>query len=185
METSQPSQGEETRRRASPAWYAAGAVALLVLGLLGYGLASGPTAALQPGSPVPVLQLATLDGDHVDLAALRGQVVVLNFFASWCNPCREEAADLEATWRAYRDQGVQFVGIAYKDADSKAQAFLDEFGVTYPSALEPGNRTARAYGVTGVPETFVIDQQGQLVHHFVGPVIQAQLSQVLDSLLVQ
>jgi cytochrome c biogenesis protein CcmG/thiol:disulfide interchange protein DsbE len=110
---------------------------------------------------------------------------VINFFASWCNPCREEAADLEATWREYQDQGVQFVGVAYKDADSRAQTFLDEFDISYPSAVEPGNRTARAYGVTGVPETFVVDQQGQLVDHFVGPVSRTQLSKMLDSLLSQ
>jgi cytochrome c biogenesis protein CcmG/thiol:disulfide interchange protein DsbE len=119
----------------------------------------------------------------MSLAAQRGNVVVVNFFASWCNPCREEAADIEAAWREHQAQGVQFMGIAYKDADSKARAFLEEFGATYPGAVDPGNRTARAYGVTGVPETFVVDQQGQLVKHFIGPVTQAELDQVVSSLL--
>lgn len=183
METSQPSQDEQARRGLSPAWFAAGAVALLVLGLLGYALISQPVTALQVGSPVPDFQLTTLDGSQVNLGTQRGKVVVVNFFASWCTPCRKEASDLEAVWREAQDQGVQFIGIAYKDAESKSQAFLDEFGVTYPSVVEPGNRTARAYGVTGVPETFVVDQQGLLVHHFIGEVSQAQLQQVLDSLL--
>jgi cytochrome c biogenesis protein CcmG/thiol:disulfide interchange protein DsbE len=119
----------------------------------------------------------------MDLSSYRGQVVVLNFFASWCAPCRQEASDLEQTWRDYQGQEVQFLGIAYKDAASKAQAFLDEFGVTYPSAAETGNRTARAYGVTGVPETFIVDQQGQLVHHFVGPITEEELRAVLDQVL--
>ena len=183
METSLPPQDTETRRGSSKAWFAAGAVALLVLCLLGYGLLSRPASTLQVGSPVPDFQITALDGGQMNLGAERGNVVVVNFYASWCNPCREEAADIEATWRAYQDRGVQFMGIAYKDADSKAQAFLEEFGATYPGAVDPGNRTARAYGVTGVPETFVVDQQGQLVQHFVGPVTQAELERVLAPLL--
>ena len=164
---------------------AVGGVALLVLGFLAYGLLSGPSTAFQPGSPVPGFQLTALDGTAMHLAEQRGSVVVLNFFASWCAPCREEAAGLESVWRDYQLQGVQFYGIAYKDAESKVQVFLDEFGITYPIAVEPGNRTARAYGVTGVPETFVVDQDGLLVKHYIGPVSQAQLGAVLDSLVGQ
>jgi len=185
MESSQATPREETRGRLSPAWIAAGAVALLVIALLAYALLSQPADTPQEGNPVPDFQLTALDGSQMSLAEQRGKVVVLNIFASWCAPCREEAADLEAAWRTYQDRGVQFFGIAYKDADSKAQAFLDEFGVSYPSTVEPGNRTARAYGVTGVPETFVIDQQGLLVRHFLGPITQAQLSQEIDQLLDQ
>lgn len=185
MESSQTSIGDESRRSFSPAWIAAGAVAILVLALLAYALASQPSTAPTVGEPAPAFQLTALDGSPMSLAGQQGTVVVLNIFASWCDPCREEAADLEAAWQTYQDRGVQFFGIAYKDADSKAQAFLDEFGVTYPSTVDPGNRTARAYGVTGVPETFVIDQQGLLVRHFIGPVTQAQLGQVIEPLLGQ
>lgn len=185
METSHASQTEEPRRGLSPAWMAAGAIALLVLGLLGYALIAQPTEPPQVGSPVPDFQLSALDSTSMNLSAHRGEVVVLNFFASWCVPCRQEAVDLEQTWREYQDQKVQFFGIAYKDAASKAQAFLDEFDVTYSCAVEPGNRTARTYGVTGVPETFIIDQEGLLVHHFIGAVTQAQLTQVLDRTLGQ
>jgi cytochrome c biogenesis protein CcmG/thiol:disulfide interchange protein DsbE len=132
---------------------------------------------------VPEFQLTALDGSSMDLASQRGNVVVINVFASWCDPCRQEAADLEQVWRTYQDRGVQFYGIAYKDAESKAQAFLDEFDVSYPSTVEPGNRTARAYGLTGVPETFVVDQQGQLVRHFLGPITQAQLIAEIEPML--
>lgn len=183
METSLPPQDAEPRRSRPLAWIAAAAVAVVVLGFLIYGLFAGPATKLQVGSPVPDFQITALDGSQMSLGAQRGKVVVINFFASWCNPCREEAADIEATWREVQDQGVQFIGIAYKDADSKAQAFLNEFGATYPSAVDPGNRTARAYGVTGVPETFVVDQQGLLVQHFIGPVTQQELEEVLSSLL--
>ena len=183
METSQTSVVEEKQRGSLRAWWAAAAVAVVVFALLAYSIATGPSAPPQPGAPVPDFQLTTLDGKEIGLGALQGQVVVVNFFASWCTPCREEAADLEATWRVYEDQGVQFIGIAYKDAKSRAQAFLAEFGATYPSAVDPANRTARAYGVTGVPETFVIDRQGQLVSHTLGAITQAELSQEIDRAL--
>lgn len=183
METSDPPQRDEAQRGFSPAWIAAGAIALLVLFLLGYAVIDQPTELPQVGGPVPSFQLDALDGSPIDLAAQQGNVVVINYFASWCGPCQQEAADLEQTWRDYQGQEVQFYGIAYKDAASKAQAFLDRFEVTYPSAIDPGNRTARAYGVTGVPETFVVDGQGNLVHHFLGAITQAQLSQEIDKAL--
>ena len=176
---------EQPKRRLSPAWMAAGAVALVVIALLSYSLVTGPSAALQVGQPAPEFQLTTFAGDTVSLSELRGQVVVVNFFASWCNPCRQEAPDLEQTWREYEGQGGQFLGIAYKDARSKAQAFLAEFDTTYPSALDPGSRVSRAYGVTGVPETYIIDQEGLLVRHVLGAVSAAQLRQEIDTILEQ
>jgi len=181
METpASPEQG--SRRRLSPALLAAGLIGMLVLALLVYGLTT-TRASLQVGSPAPEVELTAFDGSPINLAGQRGRIVVINFFASWCPPCQEEAADVQQTWSDYQDQGVQFYGIAYKDAASPAQAFLDEFGVTYPSAIDPGSRVARAYGITGVPETFVIDQQGQLVRHFPGPVTREQLSQELEKLV--
>jgi cytochrome c biogenesis protein CcmG, thiol:disulfide interchange protein DsbE len=174
---------EETGRRRSPAWIAVGAVALVVVALLGYGLASTPPAPPQVGAPVPDFELDAFDGSPMNLSSHRGQVVVVNFFASWCAPCREEAAAIQQTWQTFEGSNVQFFGIAYKDAASKSQAFLGEFGATYPSTADPGNRTARRYGVTGVPETFVIDQQGNLVRHYLGAITEAQLSQDVEQLL--
>ena len=176
---------EESRRSLSPAWLAAGAIALLVLGLLGYALFAQPTQPPTVGSPVPGFELEALDGTLMNPDTHRGQVTVVNFFASWCAPCRQEAADLEETWRAYQGQDVQFYGIAYKDADSKAQAFLDEFEVSYPSTVDTSNRTAREYGITGVPETFVVGRDGLLLRHFLGPVTRAQLSAEIERALNQ
>jgi cytochrome c biogenesis protein CcmG/thiol:disulfide interchange protein DsbE len=161
------------------------ATGLLVLALLAYAVIDQPSELPQVGEPVPDFQLTALDGSLLDLASQKGNVVVVNYFASWCGPCQEEAADLEQTWRDYQGQGVQFYGIAYKDAASKAEAFLEKYEVTYPSAMDPGNRIARSYGVTGVPETFVIDGQGNLSHHFLGAITRAQLSREIDEALAR
>ncbi len=178
-----PADGQTDNRRPSPAWIAVGAIALFVAVLFGFALRARPTVSLQVGSLVPDLTLTAFDGSAIDLRAQQGKVVVINLFASWCAPCRQEAADLEQTWREYRDRPVQFLGITYKDTAAKAQAFLQEFGVSYPCGQDPGGRIARAYGVTGVPETFIVDQHGRLVRHILGPVTQSELSRELNRLL--
>ncbi len=183
MEPSPILPTEKGRRRPSPAWIATAAIALLVIALVGSALMTRLATSLPIGSPVPDLTLTAFDGSGMSLKAQQGKVVVINFFASWCAPCRQEAADLELAWRAYRGQEVQFFGIAYKDASSKAMAFLQEFNVSYPCGSDPGGRTARAYGVTGVPETFIIDRQGLLARHILGPVTQAELRREIDRLL--
>jgi cytochrome c biogenesis protein CcmG/thiol:disulfide interchange protein DsbE len=183
METPETVEQEQSSRALSPAWMAGGAIVLIVAVLLVYAVVAKPSEPPMIGSPVPDFEFTALDGSEMSLAARRGEVVVVNFFASWCDPCRQEAADLEQTWLAYQDQGVQFFGIAYKDADSKAEAFLNEFDVSYPSTVDTTNRTARDYGVTGVPETFVIDREGLLVHHFLGPITQVQLAREIEQAL--
>jgi cytochrome c biogenesis protein CcmG/thiol:disulfide interchange protein DsbE len=173
----------ENQRRTSPTWIAVTVVAILVVVALAYGLLAQPSQAPSVGAPVPSFELTALDGSPLQLENYQGQVVVVNFFASWCTPCRQEAPAFQQTWNVYRERGVQFVGIAYKDAAAKAQDFLDEYDLAYPSAVDPGSRTARAYGVTGVPETYIIDQQGNLVRHYIGGVTQAELRGDLELLL--
>lgn len=185
MEAPETTQPETSSRGLSPRWITivtVGTVALCIVALLAYALIAKPVATAPPqiGGEVPDFAFTTLDGGSMDLSANRGEVVVVNFFASWCAPCRQEAAALEETWRDYQGQGVQFYGIAYQDADSSAKAFLDEFNVSYPSTVDTTNRTARDYGVTGVPETFVIDREGKLVQHFLGPITKAQLAQEIE-----
>ncbi len=180
MEEPVVSEQRETSGRLSPTAIAVVAVTVIVVVLLGYGLIASPNEPLVVGNPVPDFQLTAFDGSEMSLSAAQGQVVVVNFFASWCTPCRKEAPALEETWREYQDQGVQFYGIAYKDAQSKAQAFLDEFDATYPSAVDPGNGVARSYGVTGVPETFIVDQDGNLARHYLGAVTRLELSLEID-----
>lgn len=164
-------------------------VAVVMLLIVGLGGRSGPP---QPGEAVPDFSLKRLAGegwhpelDPIALQDLIGQVLVINFWASWCDPCRNEASELEAAWRVYRERGVIFVGIAYRDAPAKAEQHMAEFDVTYPNAQDPSGRIARRYGVTGVPETFVVDTDGRLAKHFIGEVTSAQLAAVIDPLLNQ
>ena len=155
-------------------WRALGVAALVValVGLLAYGFTTNPRAIPSPliGQPAPAFTLALFDGERLSLQDLRGKVVVLNIWASWCVPCREEAPLLEQAWRMERGRGVVFVGINIQDRLEEARAFLREFNVTYPNGPDPGGRIAIDYGVYGIPETFVIDRQGQIVAKHVGAI---------------
>jgi cytochrome c biogenesis protein CcmG/thiol:disulfide interchange protein DsbE len=114
---------------------------------------------------------------------MRGQVVVVNVWASWCPPCRDEAPVLEQTWREYRDRGVVFIGVDYMDTEPAALAYLAEFDITYPNGPDLGSRIAQDYKVQGVPETFFIDPQGEIAEVFVGPLSEARLKSILERLL--
>ena len=125
------------------------------------------------GGPAPAFSLRRLDtSGTLALASLRGKPVVLNFWASWCVPCKGEAKMLEDAWRQYRSQGVVFVGIDWHDVKSDARRFLDHHGVTYPTVLDGSGSITDRYGVVGVPETYFIDRRGRLVgEHIVGTVV--------------
>lgn len=162
------------------------AVAIPIVLLLGYGLTRDPRyiASPLPGHEAPVFALPRLEaGDSISLAQLRGSVVVVNFWASWCIPCRQEHPVLLKSARKYEPMGVRFVGIAYNDKPDDSKRWLDELGAAYPSLIDQGARTAIDYGVTGVPETFIVDKQGVVAFKKFGPVTTEELTQKLDSLL--
>ena len=142
---------------------------------------SGEATVLR--SEPPEFTLNLFDGGGVRLADLRGQVVLLDFWGSWCGPCRAEAPELQKVWTQYRDKGVAFVGINVFDVDASAKAFLREFGITYPSGPDPKGAIAVDYGLTGVPEKFLISRDGRILHKFVGPQDAAALGTVLDQML--
>lgn len=127
------------------------------------------------GGPAPNFTLRRLDDrGTIDLRSLRGKPVVLNFFASWCNPCKGEAPVLESAWRKYRDR-VVFLGIDYHDVTSDGRRFLRAHDITYPTVADGSGDVADRYGVTGVPETYFINAQGRLVgSHIAGTVAHQQ-----------
>ena len=118
---------------------------------------------------------ASADG-QVSLRELRGTPLVLNFWASWCDPCRAEAKVLERTWRRHSGDGVLFVGLDAQDAREDARDFIRQFGLTFPHVRDPGNDTQRAWGVTGLPETYFIAADGRVVGHVIGTVDEQQLA---------
>jgi peroxiredoxin len=131
----------------------------------------------------PDFTLDLLDGSAVTLSDLRGQVVVVNFWATWCPPCEDELPDLQTVWEAYQAEGVVLLGVAFDDEASPVQEMASRFGVTYPLGLEAGDRISSAYGVTAVPETFVVDQEGRVAYIHIGPVTGETLRVELDRLL--
>jgi cytochrome c biogenesis protein CcmG/thiol:disulfide interchange protein DsbE len=122
---------------------------------------------------------------QMTLSALRGQVVVVNFWASWCVECYKEAALLEQGWRDYQAKGVVFIGVDYLDTDKAGLDYMAQYGITYPSGPDLGDKISRAYAITGVPETFFIDQTGQIAHVQIGPIDRPQLYGLLDKLIAQ
>jgi cytochrome c biogenesis protein CcmG, thiol:disulfide interchange protein DsbE len=129
------------------------------------------------GGPAPAFSLERVDepGTELALASLRGKPIVLNFWASWCVPCKGEAKLLEQTWQEYRARGVVFLGVDYHDVTSDARTFLERHGVTYPTVQDGSGSVADRYGVSAVPETYFIDRRGRLVgDHIIGTVVHHQ-----------
>lgn len=193
----EPTPSQPSRLR--PASVAAVLGAVLVVALLGYGLVASGTSttindSLARGEPVgapgfelavldagsvprelrPVVGAATADG-LVSLEELRGVPVVLNFWASWCVPCREEARTLQRGWQRDGEGVVLYLGLDMQDLTEDAIGFVEEFGITYPTIRDPTNAVARSYGATGVPETFFITARGEVVAHVLGVVSPEQL----------
>ena len=159
-------------------------VVFSLLGLLGWGLVKTSGGPRSSGD-APDFTLTGFNGEQLTLSDLRGQVVVINFWASWCPPCREEAAYLEATWREFRERGVVFVGVDYVDTEPEALAYIDEFDITYLNGPDIGTRISQAYRIQGVPETFFVDRDGQLRGVKIGPLRPPELEERIEALLAE
>jgi cytochrome c biogenesis protein CcmG, thiol:disulfide interchange protein DsbE len=179
--------------RRLPAWVVVlGIIVLFISVLLALLLLRPPQRSLCDET-APELTLSLFDGyrgswdnETLALADLRGKGVVLNFWASWCKPCEEEAAALEAAWREYRDQGIVFVGVDYLDQEPAARRYLEKFDVTYPNGPDLQSRISKRYTVRSVPETFFIDPEGKIVGcRKVGPLGPAELRQRIAEIMPQ
>jgi cytochrome c biogenesis protein CcmG, thiol:disulfide interchange protein DsbE len=170
----------------SPGALVAWVVILGLLGLLALGLMRSQQGPVSVGQTAPVFTLTTFDGDRIDLGDLHGKVVVINFWASWCKPCEQEAADLEAAWRQYEPGGqVVFLGVDYVDTEPEARAYLSKFDITYPNGPDLGTRISQAYRIRGVPETYVVGPDGKLDFVKIGPFERlSEITGAVDALLL-
>src|SRR4051812_28922719 len=133
------------------------------------------------GGPAPNFVAKSIDGGSFDLSSVRGKPVVINFWASWCGPCKTEAAALERQFQRYRSKGVVFLGIDYNDVSTDARRFLARHGVTYPTLLDGSGAIGDRYGLSGVPETYFIDRNGHIVgEHILGPITQSNWAEAFD-----
>ena len=136
-----------------------------------------------PADAATPFTLELLDGRGLSLADLRGKVVLVDFWASWCAPCRHEAPTLDQVYREYAGQPVEFVGVGIWDQRQTAEEFARSVGIPYPHGLDEGGAIAIDYGVRGIPEKFFIDQQGVVRQKFVGPINPEALRAAIDRLL--
>lgn len=160
------------------------AVVLALLGVLGVSLLRSQQGPVGVGSMAPDFSLTTFEGDQIDLDDLRGKVVVINFWASWCKPCEEEAEELERAYQMMKDRGVVFLGVNYVDTEPEALGYLDRFGITYPNGPDLGTRISQAYRIRGVPETFVVGPDGRVDSFQKGPYLSlSDITQAVEAAL--
>jgi cytochrome c biogenesis protein CcmG/thiol:disulfide interchange protein DsbE len=182
-------------RRGVPLW-AQILIWVFLIGLLAIvamGLRRAQQGTVQPGQKIdnfslPLYSGYALDGkNEINLEDLRGKVVVLNFWASWCKPCEQEAAEMQAAWKEYEPTGkVVFLGADYVDTEPNARVYLKKFGISYPNGPDLATKISQYFRIKGVPETYFIDQEGVLRYVQVGPFTSAeQLRTQIDALLTE
>jgi cytochrome c biogenesis protein CcmG/thiol:disulfide interchange protein DsbE len=182
-----PNSTEKTSQKTLPRWgriiaWVALFALLIIVALVLLQRQQGPVAV---GQKAPVFTLTTFDGQQIGPAEMAGKVVLVNFWASWCKPCEQEAADLESVWRDYQPQGdVLFLGIAWTDTEKASLEYIDKFDITYPNGPDLGTSISQAYRTTGVPETYIIDKNGNLAYVKLSPFTsQAEIKAAIDPLL--
>lgn len=178
-------KGPDLRRLPRPYLLAAALVPLvLVLALGALALsrlpATSPTAV---GSIAPDFTLASLDGEPIRLADLRGRPVIVNFWASWCGPCIEEFPLLREAAARHAADGLAVVGIVYRDRSGAAREFMERHGGTWPAAIDPGEQVATDYGVVGPPETYFIARDGTIAARNIGQITAATLDDQLAAII--
>ena len=161
----------------------AGLIGLLALGLANKAPVTGKSGYTRVGKPAPDFSLPLLAGGEFVLSEHAGRPVVINFWASWCAPCVEEAPVLERGWQSYRDLGVAFVGVDVQDTEEDARAFVSRFGATYTNGRDENGKITIDYGVVGLPVTFFVGKDGVVQRRWVGAIKQSELTAAVDELV--
>jgi cytochrome c biogenesis protein CcmG/thiol:disulfide interchange protein DsbE len=152
-----------------------GLMSLMAWGLFNQSPVTGMSGFTRVQEAAPEFTLALFDGDELTLSDLAGRPLVINFWASWCAPCRDEAVGLERTWRTYRDDGVMFIGVDIQDTEKDALEYIAEFNVTYPNGSDPDGKVTVDYGVIGLPITFFVNKKGIVESRWVGAIPESQM----------
>lgn len=149
------------------------------------GTVFGPAVREEISEPAPDFELPLVSDParSIRLSSMRGDVVVLNFWGTWCAPCRDETPALQAAWTRWGPEGVRFLGVDVLDDESAAQAFQEEFGVTYPSGSDPSASLADDFGYLGLPATYVIDEEGLMRFRFIGAVTGSEIDRAVRAVL--
>ncbi|MCC7163277.1 MAG: TlpA family protein disulfide reductase [Anaerolineae bacterium] len=191
------SVAQAPQKRRTVSFLIFGIIGAFIIGLLVVLAIAVRTRGAPPleSGAAPDFTVTTFEGETYSLADLKGRPVVLNFWASWCIPCRDEAPALQRAWETYKDRGVMVLGVDYVDTESDAKKFIAEFRQTYPNAPDLGTRISQAFRISGVPETYFIDREGKMLQgidengrvkaNWIGPLPEEVLIARIEELLKQ
>lgn len=187
MTTEESLQPDPNISKRRPIAFPAIVVAAALFLMVGFGVALMQANVNPPDTgPAPDFSLTTFSGQPIHLADQRGKVTIINFWASWCDTCPGEAPILNSLWGDYQNQGVLLIGITHLDNPGDSLAFMKQYAMNYPAAPDNGNHAGDAYHIKQVPETYLIDQRGQIVYAIHGPLdkntaqtLRAKLDQLL------
>ncbi|MCY3835145.1 MAG: TlpA disulfide reductase family protein [Anaerolineaceae bacterium] len=157
----------------------------LLLGAIALQLWWDDSQAVSVGSKAPHFRLETFHHGSIDTETLRGKVILVNFWGSWCTACHLEAEDLQRLWQRYRDEDVSFIGVAYLDTLHDASAYLKKYGIDYPTGLDTIQQITRQFQINGAPETFLIDRSGIIRYFQAGPIDTRALTRAIERAIAQ
>jgi len=181
--TSEENDSHSPKKRKSD-FFIAVIIIVVLLGFIGWVFINDQSNSVEEGL-APDFKITSFEGETLTLSDLRGQVVVINFWASWCIPCRDETPYLERIWRIYQDKDVIFIGVDIQDTIKEALGFIDEYDVTYFTGPDFGSEIAKAFNLRGLPQTFFIAKNGEINSVIVGELIPPELEEKLDELLAE